>query len=408
MEYKNKISISGYCIYLIGILFLIVSYYLDIDGYGNALSGDFRDTWPYVIELNNNFWIDPSEWTLHFPLHYFILSKIYLISDSKEITRLVFLLISFTTPYLLYLNLKEKYNYNNNLLFILSSIIFFTPSYIYSAIWANDNNLSYIFMLIGSYFYLKQIKEINNSRKLLNIYLSLFFFALVCYSRQYYSVLYGYFILFFYLKLSLKKSFYISVYSLLLSLPGIIFLYSFPMMYEKLTFSGNIFNTILGNVTSLSIYVLPIYFINLLFNKSLKFNFKLTIMIFPLLLFLATMYFHSVEKMDQNGGVFYILSNKIFNNLLLFYLLFFINLICIFIIFENKKDIFILFSIIILIGGIIVLQKYFEPLFYIFFFLFSNSKFKEIFLNNYKACISLVIYNIFYTVVALTDIMHLI
>ena len=131
-------------------------------------------------------------------------------------------------------------------------------------------------------------------------------------------------------------------------------------------------------------------------------------MIFPLLLFLATMYFHNIEKMDQNGGVFYVLSNKIFNNLLLFYLLFFINLICIFIIFENKKDIFILFSIIILISGIIVLQKYFEPLFYIFFFLFSNSKFKEIFLNNYKACISLIIYNIFYTIVAVTNIMHLI
>ena len=116
MENKNKISISGYFIYLIGIILLIVSYSLDIDGYGNALSGDFRDTWPYVIELNKNFWIDPSEWTLHFPLHYFILSKIYLVSESKEITRLFFLLISFTTPYLLYLNLKEKYNYNNNLL----------------------------------------------------------------------------------------------------------------------------------------------------------------------------------------------------------------------------------------------------------------------------------------------------
>ena len=407
MENKNKISVSGYFIYLIGIILLIISYTLDIDGYGNALSGDFRDTWPYVIELNKNFWIDPSEWTLHFPLHYFILSKIYLVSESKETTRLVFLLISFTTPYLLYLNLKEKYNYNNNLLFILSSIIFFTPSYIYSAIWANDNNLSYIFMLLGSYFYLKQVNEINNSKKLLNIYLTLFFFALVCYSRQYYSVLYGYFLLAFYLKLSLKESFYISIYSLLLSLPGIIFLYSFPMMYEKLAFSGNIFNTLIGNVTSLSIYVLPIYLINLFFKKSLKFNFKFIILIFPLLLFLITFYFHDAENMGQNGGIFFILSNKIFNSLILFYILFLINLICIFLIFEDKKDIFILFSIIILISGIIVLQKYFEPLFYIFFFLFSNSKFKEIFINNYKACISLIIYNIFYTVVSVSNIMHL-
>ena len=90
------------------------------------------------------------------------------------------------------------------------------------------------------------------------------------------------------------------------------------MMYEKLAFSGNIFNTLIGNVTSLSIYVLPIYLINLFFKKSLKFNFKFIILIFPLLLFLITFYFHDAENMGQNGGIFFILSNKIFNSLFFF------------------------------------------------------------------------------------------
>jgi len=76
MNFKNKISISGYLIFFLGIVFLIFAYLNNIDGFGKALSGDFRDTWPYVVELTKNFWIDPSQWTLHFPLHYFLISKI--------------------------------------------------------------------------------------------------------------------------------------------------------------------------------------------------------------------------------------------------------------------------------------------------------------------------------------------
>lgn len=406
MNFKNKISISGYLIFFLGIVFLIFAYLNNIDGFGKPLSGDFRDTWPYIVELTKNFWIDPSEWTLHFPLHYFLISKIYIITNNQELTRLSFLLISFITPLIFYLNLKLKYLTNRNLLFILSTIIFFTPSYIYSAVWANDNNLSYIIMLIGIFFYIKQQKENIYSKKILNIYIALFFFALVCYSRQYYSILYGYFMINFYLKLSIKDSFRISLFSLFLALPGIFFLYSFPLMYEKLAFSGNIFNTILGNITTLTIYTFPVFLINVIFNKSLNLNFKLYKFIVPLILFIITIFFHDIKSMGQNGGVFLIFSNKFFNNYYPFYILFFINLICIFFIFEKKIDLLIIFSIIILISGIIVLQKYFEPLFFIFFFLFSISKFKNIFLTNYKACLSLILYHILYSSIAISNILH--
>ena len=70
---NNKI---GFCIYLLGIFLLFVGFYFNIDGYGTALSGDFRDTWPYVLKLKENFFFNPREWTLHLPLHYYILSKL--------------------------------------------------------------------------------------------------------------------------------------------------------------------------------------------------------------------------------------------------------------------------------------------------------------------------------------------
>ena len=83
--------------------------------------------------------------------------------------------------------------------------------------------------------------------------------------------------------------------------------------------------------------------------------------------------------MGQNGGIFFIASKLFFGNYLLFYLMFLINFTLILTIFDTKKDLFLIFSILTVISGIIVLQKYFEPLFFIFFFLFSKSKFKTYF-----------------------------
>ena len=59
-----------------------------------------------------------------------------------------------------------------------------------------------------------------------------------------------------------------------------------------------------------------------------------------------------------------------------------------------------------MISGIIVLQKYFEPLFYIFFFLFSNSIFKEIFLQKPKATVFLILSNFVYLSVCFSDLIY--
>ena len=132
---KHKIKLNGYVVYLIGFLTLLISFYLDIDGSYNPLSGDFRETWPYVILLKNSFMIDPYPYTMHFPLHYYILSKLNFLFNNPDDVRLIFCIFSFITPYLFFLCLKNKYQAKNlNTLFILSSIILFTPSYIYSAV----------------------------------------------------------------------------------------------------------------------------------------------------------------------------------------------------------------------------------------------------------------------------------
>ena len=110
--------------------------------------------------------------------------------------------------------------------------------------------------------------------------------------------------------------------------------------------------------------------------------------------------------MGKNGGVFFILSKKIFGNYILFYLIFFINFIFILQIFDNYKDRFIIFSFVFIFCSIIVPQSVYEPLIFLYFFLFAESKFKNIFLENKKASFALLIYYIIYYLVAVTDIAH--
>ena len=402
---NNKINLSGYLIYLIGLIIFFLSFYLDIDGYGKALSGDFRDTWPYVLKLNENFWTDPSQWTLHFPLHYFLLAKSYLVIGDTYLVRIFFSLISLFTPYLFYLCLRNKYEISKNNLLIISSLVLFTPSFVYSAVWANDNNLSYIFILLGTLFHIKNINLKNSIKNSYLIY-TFIFFALACYSRQYYAVLYGYFILSYYNKLSLKKFLIITILSAFFASPGIIFLYNFPALFGDLAFSGNISNTLIGNLSALSVYTFPIFLINFFFNYSQIFSLKrfTSKFLISTFIFFLLFTFHNIQTMGQNGGIFFIYSNLIFKNYYLFYVISFINLFVILNLFNNKYDLLILFSIILMISGIIVLQKYFEPLFFIFFFLYSESKYKNIFLHNSNALFFLIFLNFLYFTISLSDI----
>ena len=404
---KDKIKLSGFFFYFLGIIIFTISFLFDVDGSGNALSGDFRDTWPYVLEINKNFFTDPSEWTLHFPLHYFLIAKLYLIFEDKYIVRLIFGIVSLIIPYLFYLCLKEKFKKNINLLFIISSLIFFTPSYVYSGVWANDNNLSYIFILFGTLFYLKNYKQ-EEAINMNYIVISLIFFALACYSRQYYSIIYGYFLLNYFTRVDIKKIFFITFFSAILTVPGLIFLYYFPSLFTKLVFSGNIANTIFGNVSSLAVYTVPIFITNILFSEKKLFEKKNILISFfiTIITFVVLFFFHDLETMGQNGGIFFIFSNLLFGNYILFYSIFFLNFFIILILFQNKLDLFILFTIIIMISGIIVLQKYFEPLFFIFFFLFSNSIYRNIFLQKQNAVILLVLFNLVYFIICLSDVIY--
>ena len=154
---------------------------------------------------------------------------------------------------------------------------------------------------------------------------------------------------------------------------------------------------------------MPLFLINIFFNnKNNIFDIKKIIIYFviSLVIFFISYLNHDLSIMGSNGGVFFILSKKIFGNYLAFYFIFIINLTLILLIFDNYKDKFIIFSFVFIFCSIIVPQSVFEPLIFLYFFIFSDSKFKNVFIKNDRAAYLLFGFYILYYLVAQSDVLH--
>ena len=232
---KKNIHLSNLIIYFFCCLSLLLSFYFNEDGSYLPFSADFKVTWRYVLSLKENFLSDPYPHTVHYPLHYYLLSRLDLIFNDPLIVRLIICFISMIVPYIFFVALKEKYkNKNINILFIICLSIFFIPAFRYSSVWANDRITTDIFILLGCYFFFKY--EFSRIKNLKFLYISFLLFALACYSRQFYAVYYALFIIYIFKNDSLKNFINLSIYSAILSLPGFYLLYKFPYLFGGLAY----------------------------------------------------------------------------------------------------------------------------------------------------------------------------
>ena len=99
---KKNIHLSNLFIYFLCCLSLLLSFYLNEDGSYLPFSMDFKDTWPYVLKLKENFLTDPYPHTVHYPLHYYLLSRLDLVFNDPLIVRLVICFISMALPYIFF------------------------------------------------------------------------------------------------------------------------------------------------------------------------------------------------------------------------------------------------------------------------------------------------------------------
>ena len=233
--------------------------------------------------------------------------------------------------------------------------------------------------------------------------------ALASYSRQYYAMFFIFLLIKYFNNLNFKNFLICLIISILLSLPGIFYLLKFPVLFTRLEISSNFSNSILANASMLSIYIFPILLINII-NKNLilKKNIRFLILISFLSIILTAILSQQFDDFSQFGyGIFYKLSNILLANNIIFFITSTISLFFIF--YVSRENIYNFFLSILLIfgfSGSILFQKYFEPLFFIMFFLIFKSSLITVFEKNIKNSYILLIYYILYTFVAITDLIY--
>jgi hypothetical protein len=406
MYYKKKQKL----IFFLSFLTLFLSLYFNEDGYGRGASGDLRDTWGYIENIiKNNFKIiSPLNWTLHFPLHYYIISFLHYIIGDQTYIRVLFCVISIFVP-CLFIIIYKKINNNLSCEFsiILASIIFFIPGFRYTSIWANNNITSTIFFLVSIFFFYLWKTNYKKKNSFYFILFQITFLILACYTRQYYCVFFFYFFYYYFKKINNYNLFVILVFTFFLSIPGFLYVYYYPELFTKLSVSTKFSNSLLGNSSMLSIYFIPILLINFFLNKKI---FVLKEVLFvSIFSFLITLIL-SLNFDDYNwlgGGIIFFISNNILKNNFLFYCSSALSIaVLLFIAKENIPNLILVMILLFTFSGNAVYQRYFEPLFYIIYFLLVHSKTSLIFKKNINSIYLLFVFYLIYYSCALLSVIH--
>jgi len=406
MESNKNLFYSRIVFFLLSIT-LIIGFFFNEDSAGSGgFIADFNNTWGYVEVLKESFFVLPSKWVMHTPLHFIILSKAYMLIENQYLIRLTFCIISILLPFLFYLCLKINYpNENKNNLLTLASLTFLLPSFRAGAIWANDHITALFFFLLFLIFFLKWIKKSNFEKLTGNIYLQLIFLALAVYTRQYYALIYVYCMCVYFKKFSLFNFLKLSLIVSVLAIPGFFLIYFDPVLL-KVTFDTKLQNTVLISSSILSFYLIPIFFAILFFNKEKPLIEKrqqfLIILVSVIIVLLFSFYFDYNYKIG--GGYFLKLSYLLINNEILFLISSMVGLILLFNLAKEDNDNILLICILIIgFSSYRIFQKYFEPTFFFIFFLMIKSSIPKIFLKNIKNVYFLYLYFGIYLVTAIIN-----
>jgi len=381
-------------IYLFFILTLFIGFYYGENSSGGAKI-DFGILFPYIQNFSNDFKIgfetyaNNSSTLLHSPIFYIVASLLLKLFDKLIYVNIIYIFISASLPYFLYQIIKHNYNLNNDYVFYLSLIIFFSPYFRSSSIWLLGDNLSLIFFALSIFFFIKSLQSKN---EVSSFFFCLFFLILCCYIRYYYALFSIYYLSVFYKNLNKKHFFYLILFSFFLSIPAITYFY---FIFKNYNFLGTVNNFGKINLYSNGLIILSMflfYLIPLTFNDKLlvlKHFKKKKIYFFFIFFSLISIYILDyfslikiIEFSPRGGGVFlkliqYLnLDEKLFLSIIAFP-----SIILLDYLFQGKRLInYSIFLILLLSLPLFTLyQKYIDPLiFLIIFGLIQSSALKEI------------------------------
>ena len=201
--------------------------------------------------------------------------------------------------------------------------------------------------------------------------------------------------------------------NLILALPAIYYIFILDINFLNKTaatnfnegetiFFNNIFNDILITFTIIFFYFLPF-----LIEKIIKFErvYRLDYLIFSLILFSVCVYFFNYNYSYSGGGIFFKISNFLFNNNFFFYVIGLISIL-IFLpyLFINKENFIILVLILFNNPQYTIYHKYFDPFLLIIFFSLFNF---QISLKEKKIKNFITIYSYFFIFLLISNLKYI-
>ena len=372
---KNK----RFYIYLFCIFTLFISYLLGENSSGgskidNIITLQFVENFKYGFSNGLNYFISTQQ--IHSPIFYFLKAKFLLISN-EEIFSLTYLLLSSIIPLFFYKTLKKKFinSENKNILFAISLLIFLSPYFRSSAVWATNENLALLFVTISLYFFISSFSKLK--KKSYYYFISILFLIIASYIRQNYSLLFIFYIIKSFEILERKTIVYIILISLLLSFPALVYvkkIYEFSYNLSTLTLRPDYLSNSIIYLSIISFYLLPFFWSEKNKNKykNLILNRKKILLFFSLIV-ISIFFYSDIERFGLGGGAILKLSKVIgFNFLFLISAILGILLINYY--YENLSGLLTIILLFLSYPFSILYQKYFDPIFILFFLILSGSK----------------------------------
>ena len=398
-------SISKTIIYILFTLSLFVGLIFQENSAGGAIH-DINHLKPYIEKFQDGFKSGMLYYLNNINIHspfFFIFISFFnnLFSDTFH-TEILYIIISSFLPILFYQILKIKFDYDKNLLFWVSCLIFISPYFRSSAIWLLGDNLALIFFSISLIYYLK----FTNDKKNLYLFFCITSIIICCYVRYYYALFYFFYLFSTYKDIKFKFLFLILTYSFVISLPAFFYIYLIinnynfldtVFTYSKLNYFGNIFIIL----SLILFYIFPFIFYDLkIIKKYYQGNIKEIIFLsLPLIIvYFFDLIFNNnlIDFSPLGGGVFIKLLNLIELDLKISLLI--ISIVSILILnFYLRKNFIRNYALLLLFilsfPMYTLFQKYFDPLIYIFLLGLITYSEKKCLLNiNRSKVLSLYLY----------------
>ena len=417
---KFRIStLKNLSFFLLLYLTLIIGFFfgenLNYGSYGDWIGAnrepikDFSDNFTYTF-LNYD-----SYSHRHSPVYLIFLSLFLDLGLDIDQVRFVHLHFCILLIVIFYQCLKLLFiNINNNYLFLLSLIIFLSPTFRSLAIWPDSRLPGLIFFVLTIYFFLK-FRKTNNLKYTWYTCISL---VVASYISPNFSVFFIYFFFFFLKKVKFKELSFLIIFNFLASLPILYYIFILDVNFlaagktpnlnnESINFSFNLSDKVMIISSIIFFHLSPILIIDNFFNQFKNFLLKNFIILIPLVVCLI--YFFNYQLSYTGGGVFFILSNLLFNNNYFFYIgsFFFIGFV-LYIASLSLNNFFLLSLLIFSNIQNTIYHKYYEPLIFIIFFTLIKYPGVENFLKKKNNILYLYLLSVIYILMRVFKINYLV